>query len=39
MFGENHEVFWTEDLIEEATKRLQESYTNLTLIENDMSAQ
>ena len=33
------EVFWTEDLIEETTKRLHDSYTILTLIEHDMSAQ
>ena len=33
------EVFWTEDLIEETTKGLQDSYTILTLIEHDMSAQ
>ena len=32
------EVFWTEDLIEETTKRLHDSYTILTLIEHDMSA-
>ena len=39
---ESDEVFWTEDLIEETTKRLQDSYTTLTLIEHDwhdMSAQ
>ena len=31
------EVFWTEDLIEETTKQLQDSnYTILTLIEHDM---
>ena len=30
------EVFWTEDLIEETTKRLHDSYTILTLIEHDM---
>ena len=35
----NDEVFWTEDLIEETTKRLHDSYTILTLIEHDMSAQ
>ena len=33
------DVFWTEDLIEETTKRLHDSYTILTLIEHDMSAQ
>ena len=33
------EVFWTEDLIEETMKRLHDSYTILTLIEHDMSAQ
>ena len=33
------EVFWTEDLIEETTKRLHDSYTIVTLIEHDMSAQ
>ena len=33
------EVFWTEDLIEKTTKRLHDSYTILTLIEHDMSAQ
>ena len=33
------EVFWTEDLIEETMKRLYDSYTILTLIEHDMSAQ
>ena len=33
------EVFWTEDLIEETLKRLHDSYTILTLIEHDMSAQ
>ena len=33
------EVFWTEDLIEETTKRLHDSYTILTLIEHDMPAQ
>ena len=33
------EVFWTEDLIEETTNRLHDSYTILTLIEHDMSAQ
>ena len=33
------EVFWTDDLIEETTKRLHDSYTILTLIEHDMSAQ
>ena len=33
------EVFWIEDLIEETTKRLHDSYTILTLIEHDMSAQ
>ena len=39
---ESDEVFWTEDLIEETTKRLQDSYKTLTLIEHDwhdMSAQ
>ena len=33
------EVFWTEDLIEETMKGLHHSYTILTLIEHDMSAQ
>ena len=33
------EVFWTEDLIEETTKRLHDSYTILTLIKHDTSAQ
>ena len=33
------EVFWTEDLKEDTTKRLHDSYTILTLIEHDMSAQ
>ena len=33
------EVFWTEDLIEETVKRLHDSYTILTFIEHDMSAQ
>ena len=33
------EVFWTEDLIEETTKGLHDSYTILTLIQPDMSAQ
>ena len=33
------EVFWTGDLIEETTKRLHDSYTILTLIEHDLSAQ
>ena len=33
------EVFWTEDLIEEITKRLHDSYTILTLTEHDMCAQ
>lgn len=33
------EVFWTEDLIEETTQRLQDSYTTLTLIEHDMTSQ
>ena len=33
------EVFWTEDLIEETMKRLHDSYTILTLIEHDTSAQ
>ena len=33
------EVFWTEDLIEETTQRLQDSYTTLTLTEHDMSSQ
>ena len=33
------EVFWTEDLIEETKKGLQDLYTILTLIEKDMSAQ
>ena len=32
---QSDEVFWTEDLIEETTKRLQDSYTTLTLIEHD----
>ena len=30
------EVNWTEDLIEETTQRLQDSYTTLTLIESQM---
>ena len=30
------EVFWTEDLIEETTKWLQDSYTILTFIEHEM---
>ena len=34
-----YEVFWTEDLKEETTKRLRDWYTILTLIEHDMSAQ
>ena len=33
------EVFWTKDLIEETTKQLHKSYTILTVIEHDMSAQ
>ena len=33
------EVFWTKDLIEETTKQLHNSYTILTVIEHDMSAQ
>ena len=33
------EVFWTEDLIQETTKGLHDSYTILTFIEHDMSAQ
>ena len=33
------EVFWTEDLIEETTQRLQDSYTTLTLIEHDTTSQ
>ena len=33
------EVFWTEDLIKETTKGLHYSYTILTFIEHDMSAQ
>ena len=33
------EVFWAEDLIKETMKRLHDSYTILTLIEHDMSAQ
>ena len=33
------EIFWIEDLIEETTKRLHDSYTILTLIEHDLSAQ
>ena len=32
------EVFWTEVLIKETTKRLHDSYTILTLTEHDMSA-
>lgn len=32
---QSDEVFWTEDLIEETTRRLQGSYTTLTLIEHD----
>ena len=39
VFAVRDEVFWTEDLIEETTKRLHDSYTILTLIEHDMSAQ
>ena len=31
------EVFWTEDLIEETTQRLQDSYTTLTLVESQMN--
>ena len=31
------EVYWTEDLIEETTQRLQDSYTTLTLIESQMN--
>ena len=31
------EVFWTEDLIEETTQRLQDSYTTITLIESQMN--
>ena len=34
-----YEVFWSEDLKEETTKRLRDWYTILTLIEHDMSAQ
>ena len=33
------EVFWTEDLIEETTQQLQDSYTTLTLIEHDTTSQ
>ena len=33
------EVFWAEDLIKETMKRLHDSYTILTLIQHDMSAQ
>ena len=33
------EVFWTEDLIEETTQWLQDSYTTLTLVEHDMTSQ
>ena len=33
------DVFWTVDLIEETTQRLQDSYTTLTLIEHEVSAQ
>ena len=33
------EVFWNEDLTEETTKRLHDSYTILTRIEHDMSSQ
>ena len=33
------EVFWTKDLIEETTQRLQDSYTTLTLIEHDTNSQ
>ena len=33
------EVFWTEDLIDETTQRLQDSYTTLTLIEHDTTSQ
>ena len=32
------EVFWTEDLIEETTKRLHDAYPILTLIKHDISA-
>ena len=40
VFAVRDEVFWTEDLIEETTKGLHDSYTILlTLIEHDMSAQ
>ena len=31
------EVFWTEDLIEETTQRLQDSYTTLTLVESQVN--
>ena len=33
------EVFWAEDSVKETMKRLHDSYTILTLIEHDMSAQ
>ena len=33
------DVFWTVDLIEETTQRLQDSHTTLTLIEHKVSAQ
>ena len=33
------DVFWTVDLIEETTQRLQDSYSTLTLIEHEVSAQ
>ena len=33
------DVFWTVDLIEETTQRLQDSYRTLTLIEHEVSAQ
>ena len=39
VFAVRDEVFWTEDLIEETTKGLHYSYTILTFIEHDMSAQ
>ena len=34
VFAVRDEVFWTEDLIEETTKGLHDSYTILTLIQN-----
>ena len=35
VFAVRDEVFWTEDLIEETTRRLYDSYTILTLIKHD----